>query len=300
MTLHTLRELPATKTRDEVESQPDIWARVIAEAASSASLLPATGAPVLFVGCGTSYYIGDSYARRRNSAGLGRTRAAIASEIPYLDPDETLVVLSRSGTTTDVVTVATELRNTTRVVGIVGEPDTPVAAACHDVVLLDYADEESVVQTRFATSALLLLRASLGEDVSGLPDQARAALELPLDFTLPQHVVFLGAGWAGGLAYEAALKCREAAGAWTEAYALMEFQHGPIAAAGPASLVWSLSPVPDHVRSSVEATGATLFVPDLDPLAQLVAAHRLALLLAEAAGRDPDHPQYLSRSVQLD
>lgn len=300
MTLASLELLPPTKTRDEVESQPAVWARVLAEAATTTQSLPQPGTPVLFVGCGTSYYIGEAYARRRNSAGLGRTRAAIASEIPYLDPDETLVVLSRSGTTTDVVRVAEQLRSSTRVIGIVGEPETPIAAACDEVVMLDYADEESIVQTRFATSALLLLRASLGEDVSGLPAKAQAALEMPMDLPLPDQVVFLGTGWTTGIAHEAALKCREAAGTWTEAYALMEFQHGPIAASGPRSLVWSFTEVPAHLRTSIEQTGATLFAPDLDPLAQLVAAHRLALQLAEAAGRDPDRPHYLSRSVQLD
>jgi glucosamine--fructose-6-phosphate aminotransferase (isomerizing) len=263
-------------------------------------VLPAHGVPVLFVGCGTSYYIGESYSRLRNDAALGRTRAAIASEIPYDDPDETVVVLSRSGTTSDVLRVVEGLQGRRHVVGIVGEPNTPIAQACDEVVLLDYADEQSVVQTRFATSALVLLRASLGADQSGLVAQGRAALELDLPAELPRHVVFLGSDWTIGLAHEAALKCREAAGAWTESYAIMEFQHGPIAVAGPHSLVWSLTPMPDFVRSSIEETGATVVAPELDPIAQMAAVHRLALRLAQANGRDPDHPLFLSRSVQLD
>lgn len=300
MTISERVDLPATHTRAEVASQPEMWARVLAEAATLTGPLPRAGEPVLFLGCGTSYYVGESYARRRNTAGLGRSRAAIASEIPYVEPDETVVVLSRSGTTTDVVRAAERLRAAHRVVGIVGEPDTPVQHACHEVVSLDFADEESIVQTRFATSALLLLRASLAEDLDELPAAARAALALPLPAPLPSHVVFLGTDWTVGVAHEAALKCREAAGAWTEAYPLMEYQHGPIAAAGPQTLVWSLTAAPDFVREPIEATGATVFVPELDPLAQLVAAHRLALSLAHAAGRDPDKPRYLSRSVQLD
>lgn len=291
---------PASRTRIEVESQPDIWARVIEESAALTSIFPKEGQPVLFLGCGTSYYVGDSYARLRNAWGLGRTRAAIASEIPYVDDDELIIVLSRSGTTTDVVRVAEALRPTHRVVGIVGEPGTPVVDVCDDVAVLEFADEQSVVQTRFATSALTLLRASLGEDLSFLPDEARAALALPLPDALPGHVVFLGTGWTVGLAYEAALKCREAAGAWTEAYPVMEYQHGPIAVAGAGSLVWSFDPLPDFVRSAIQGTGAAVFEPNLDPLAQLVVAHRLALRLAAAAGRDPDHPLFLSRSVQLD
>ena len=210
-----------------------------------------------------------------------------------------MLVLSRSGTTTDVVRAVQSLRPVPRVVGILGELGTPIAEICDDVVDLGFADEISVVQTRFATSALVLLRASLGQQLAYLPDEARVMADSPLPAELPRHVVFLGSGWTVGLAQEAALKCREAAGAWTEAYPIMEYQHGPIAAAGPHSLVWSLTPVPDFVAAAVVATGATLFAPQADPLAQLVAVHRLALRLAEAAGRDPDRPPHLARSVQL-
>ncbi|BEP14760.1 SIS domain-containing protein [Acidothermaceae bacterium B102] len=289
-----------SQTQVEVESQPDIWARVIAEAPVTTPLLPTAGEPVLFIGCGTSYYVGESYARRRSSMGLGRTRAAIASEIPWVDADETIVVLSRSGTTTDLVRAVERVRGNARVIGIIGEADTPVAEVCDHVILLDYADEQSVVQTRFATSAVALLRASLGEDLASLPDQAREALSWPPIADLPQHLVFLGSDWTIGLAHEAALKCREAAGAWTEAYPIMEYQHGPIAVAGPQSLVWSLTPMPDFVREPIEATGARVLVPTIDALAQLPAIHRVALQLADRSGRDPDHPLFLSRSVLLD
>jgi fructoselysine-6-P-deglycase FrlB-like protein len=285
-------------TRNEVYSQPEVWQRVIDESASTSSVLPVAGTPVLFVGCGTSYYIGEAYARRRNSLGLGRTRAVIASEIPYRDPTETVLALSRSGKTSDVVTALRELRGHAPIIGIVGESDTPIIAECDRHVLLDYADEQSVVQTRFATSAMVLLRASLREDLSGLPDAGRQALALPVPAPSPRHIVFLGTDWTIGLAQEAALKCREAAGAWTEAYAMKEYQHGPISVAGPGSLVWSLAPLPDFVRAPIEATGATVVVPDLDPVAQLAAVHRLALRLAAEAGRDVDNPQFLSRSVQ--
>jgi fructoselysine-6-P-deglycase FrlB-like protein len=289
-----------TATSREVASQPAIWQQTIESMAEFVAPLPDPGTPVLFVGCGTSYYIGEAYSRRRNSLGLGRTRAAVASEIPYLDPAETLVVLSRSGTTTDVIRVIDRLRDTVPVVGIVGEAGTPVAEKCPRLVHLGHADEQSVVQTRFATTALLVLRASLGDDVSGLPAQAERALIDPLPEQDPRHLVFLGTDWTIGVAQEAALKCREAAGAWTEAYPVMEYQHGPISVAGPGSLIWAFCRLPDFVRAAVEATGATVLEPDLDPLAQLVLAHRLALRLAAAAGRDPDHPQFLNRAVELD
>ena len=81
-------------TERELFSQPEIWARVLSDSPHHRAVLPQPGEPVLFVGCGTSYYIGESYARLRNAAGLGRTRAAIASEIPYVDDGETIAHLA--------------------------------------------------------------------------------------------------------------------------------------------------------------------------------------------------------------
>ncbi|MGK5559432.1 sugar isomerase, partial [Actinomadura kijaniata] len=66
-------------------------------------------------------------------------------------------------------------------------------------------------------------------------EEATAAVTEPLPAALlsASQWTFLGRGWAYGLAQEAALKMREAAGAWTEAYPAMEYRHGPVAIAGP-------------------------------------------------------------------
>src|SRR6185369_6566587 len=110
------------------------------------------------------------------------------------------------------------------------------------VLLLDFADEASVVQTRFPTTFLLLARAAFGEDVSSLPARAAAALATEAPF-VPEgldHFVYLGRGWTYGLAQEAALKIREAAQAWSESYPLLDYRHGPLAVAHDGSLVWMI------------------------------------------------------------
>ena len=287
----------AAHTLREIGTQPQMWRQAIAQAAAGTALPPA-GTPVLFVGCGTSYYIGQAYAHLRNQLGLGRTRAGVPSELDWVEPDETVVVLSRSGTTGDVIAAARKMRTTHRVIGIIGATGTPLVGACDDVVALDYADEVSVVQTRFATTAFMLLRASLTDDVATLPDEAERALARPLPDVVPAHVVFLGTGFSLGLAHEAALKCLESSGRWAEAYAVREYQHGPVSAAGPGTLVWPLVPLPESVRSGVLATGATLVTPTLDPQAELIAVHHLAVAMAGAAGRNPDVPPFLSRAVE--
>ncbi|GLX97218.1 SIS domain-containing protein [Herbidospora sp. NBRC 101105] len=300
MTATTAPEL-ARRTQAEVESQPDTWRRAI-DLAAATGVLPAAGANVLGVGCGTSYYILESYARRRQQLGHGRTRAAIATELDDDDAYDAAILLSRSGTTSDLVRVARDLSRRIRTIAITGTPGSPITEAVHETIVMDFADEHSVVQTRYATSALTLLRASIGDDVAGLPDLARAALAGPLvaDPADYDHVVFLGTGWARGLAEEAALKLRESARLWTESYASLEYRHGPIACASPRSLVWALGPLPADVVEAVNATGATLRVASGDPQAELVRVHRLAVAYARYRGLECDSPEHLSRSVVVE
>lgn len=296
---------PGRATLAELATQPDSWRRAAATPADQLALLPQPGERAIVLGCGTSYYIGEAYARRRVAAGLGPTRAAIPSELDGIDDDEVVVLLSRSGTTGDLLSLGQRLQSTHRLVVVSGAPGTPIPALAPDSsLLLDYADETSVMQTRFATTGLSLFRTSLSEDLAPVIADGEAALvaDHPLDadrFAALRHVVFLGTRWSAGLAQEAALKVREAAGFWTEAYPLYEYQHGPISCAGPQSLVWSFADVPDWVAADITATGAHLEVGSLDPQAELVRVHRLAVALAFREGRDPDSPPHLSRSVQL-
>jgi fructoselysine-6-P-deglycase FrlB-like protein len=178
---------------------------------------------------------------------------------------------------------------------------TPVPELADAAVILDFADERSVVQTRFATTTLVLLRAHLGVDPAPAIADAERALadELPVDPAAFDHVVFLGHGWTVGLAHEAALKLREAAQVHTESYPAMEYRHGPVSLAGPSSLVWILGTPDPAVADDVAATGATVVTASLDPLAELVRIQRLGLALAASRGLDPDRPRNLTRSVVL-
>jgi glucosamine 6-phosphate synthetase-like amidotransferase/phosphosugar isomerase protein len=57
---------------------------------------------------------------------------------------------------------------------------------------------------------------------------------------------------------------------------------------------------PAGLAEEVARTGATFFTSaELDPMADLVRAQRLAVELARARGIDPDRPRHLSRSVVL-
>jgi sugar/nucleoside kinase (ribokinase family)/fructoselysine-6-P-deglycase FrlB-like protein len=295
-------DAPRDATSAEIASQPATWRRAVALPATDIGKLPVRGERVLALGAGTSYYVLDAYARRRQELDGSLTRAAIASEFDDVSDYDVVLMLSRSGTTSDLLHAHARLGRGTRGVAIVGDPATPVAAAADVTVALPFADETSVVQTRFASTALALLRRSLGEDLTAAIADAEAALAgalvaQPLEF---DHLVFLGTGWTLGVAHEAALKCREAALIFAEAYAIGEYQHGPVALAGERTLIWSMGPLPAPLRHLCEGTGATVREAVLDPLAELVAVHRLALATAYAKGLDPDRPRHLSRSVVLE
>jgi fructoselysine-6-P-deglycase FrlB-like protein len=289
-----------TETERELRSQPRLWRRAAALAAEVSHLLPPAGADVCFVGCGTSLYMAQAAAALREGAGHGRSDAFPASEVPGRRRYDVLVALSRSGTTSEVV-AALGPGVAGRSVAVTAVPDGPVARAADAVVALPFADERSVVQTRFATTALALLRAHAGDGRDAAADAERAlAADLPVDPAAVTQWTFLGRGFAAGLAREAALKLREAAQAWTEAYEAMEYRHGPASVSGPGTVVWSLGPLEPGLARDAAATGATVLAPSLDPLASLVLAQRVAVALARARGLDPDRPRGLTRAVVLD
>ena len=306
---------------EEIASQPESWLRAAALAGEVAPALPRPGERVAAVGCGTSWFMAMAYASLRETAGAGETDAFAGSEFPLNRAYDRIVAITRSGTTTEILDLmrATDIP----VTAIVGDPDSPAVglagrvfgiappssrltpdrAGVDAAIVMPWADERSVVQTRFATSALALLRAHLGEDLTAAVEAARITVgaELPLKPGDIEQVTFVGRGWTNGLAQEAALKCREAATFWTEAYPAMDFRHGPISIAAPGRAVWAFGLVPPGLQEDVEATGAQfVHAGDRDPMADLILAQRFAVALAQHRGLNPDEPRNLTRSVILE
>ena len=273
----------------EIASQPDCWRASVLVAADMTGALPSDGERVAAVGCGTSLFVARAFASRRESSGRGETDAFAASEFPFGRRYDSVVAITRSGTTTEVLRLLERLVSETPTVVITAEGRTQAQSLADRVIVLDFANERSVVQTRFATSALALLRTALGDDLAGPIADAEAALrvEATAEPTLFHRFTFLGHGWTVGIAEEAALKLREAALVHSDAYPAMEYRHGPIGSPDPA------------VGEDAEETGATVRRATLDPMAELVMAQRLAVALAEGRGLNPDRPRYLARSVVL-
>jgi fructoselysine-6-P-deglycase FrlB-like protein len=295
---------------EEIASQPDCWRRAAALADKAADALPRPGERVAAVGCGTSWFMAMAYAGLREAAGLGETDAFAGSEFPAHRRYDRVVAITRSGTTTEILDLIRACD--APVTAIVGDPHSPAVELAAQPVVMPWADEKSVVQTRFATSTLALLRTHLGfgADVERAAADAEFSVgaPLPLDPATIEQVTFVGRGWTIGLAQEAALKCREAATFWAEAYPAMDFRHGPISIAAPGRAVWAFGAVPDGLAKDVEATGAAFVQTGfdsvgrepLDPVADLILAQRFAVALARHRGLDPDNPRNLTRSVILE
>ncbi|GAA2708226.1 SIS domain-containing protein [Actinoplanes palleronii] len=288
-------------TSAEIASQPAVWRRAATLEPEAVRELAAPGERMLVLGCGTSWFVAQSIAELREDAGLGETDAVCASEYVPRRHYDRVVAITRSGTSTEVLEALRQVPAGTRRIAVTAVRGEPVDDLTDARLLLDFADERSVVQTRFPTSVLALARTAYGKDLESVVADGDAALTAPLpaDPADIDHLVFLGTGWTIGLAHEAALKVREAAQAYSESYPARDFRHGPVAVAGPRSLIWSFGDVPAELDDVAREAGATAYRDDRDPLAQLVLAQRFALALAAHRGLDPDRPRLLTRSVVL-
>jgi fructoselysine-6-P-deglycase FrlB-like protein len=292
----------ASLLAEEIADQPDAWLRAVEIGSGEPNPLAAPGR-IALIGCGSSWHAAKAIAALRESSGAGETDAFAASEAPLGRPYDRIVAISRSGTTTEVRrALASPATHGVPLTAIVGDPHSPLAATADEVIDLSFADDRSVVQSRFVTTVICLARTWLGEDTAALPAAAAAALEAPLALTPAEldRAVFLATGPRVGLADAAALVLRETAQFWAESYPAMEYRHGPISTAGPGAGIWFLDPPPEGLAAEVSATGATAIDAAGDPLAELVRVQRLALAIAEARGLDPDHPPHLTRAVVLE
>jgi fructoselysine-6-P-deglycase FrlB-like protein len=283
----------------EISSQPDCWARALASVDGAAKVLPGRGERVAVIGCGTSWHVAAAIAAAREAAGHGESDAFPASELPTRGYDAVLAI-TRSGTTIEVLDALRKAPHSVRKIAITADAATPISEVTDQLLVLDYADEQSIVQTRFATTVLTVARALAGHDLAPVVAQARAALAADLDDRLIDrpHYVFLGHGWSVGVAREAALKIQEAASAWSEAYPALEYRHGPLSTASGNSVVWLLGVDDDVLVNDITRTGATVVVAGDDPQAELVRIQRVAIATALARGLDPDQPRFLARSVR--
>jgi len=194
-------------------------------------------------------------------ASLGRAVIAAPLSELILRPDgvlvgdEPVVIISRSGSTSEAVTVAERMSATGHpTVAVTCRAESPLAALADVTLVSPTGDEAAIVMTRSFASMLALLLAvvarladddELASDLRRLPERWPEATEAAatgrrLGETNWSRVVILGGGPAIGIANEWGLKLTETSQVPTSAYEPLEFRHGPISVCEPGVLVVGL------------------------------------------------------------
>jgi len=280
---------PGEHTLREILSQPRIWSGTETQLREmhlldKFSQLFSPRSPWLFVGCGSSYYLSRLIAALWTKHFYIPATGVPASELLFA-PEETIrrlgaeqvVLISRSGETTEVLRAAELLENyhTVETLGVTCNPQSPLEALCTHSFKLTWADEKSTVMTRSFTAILLAFQ-RLGLEFVGDAQFSGALDQLPQrgQEWLDNHAskiqefaarrkfadyVFLGQGAHYWLAQEAGLKVTEMSSSYAQVYHSLEFRHGPRSIAGPNSLI-------TFFISEAAAEAETLLVKELKDL----------------------------------
>ena len=252
--------------RESSSSGEAIAAALEAADAAPAAMLDALASAerIVITGAGSSYYLAQAVAAAAR-ASLGRVVLAAPLSELILRPEgvlgrgsaapEPVVIISRSGSTSEALTVAERMRAAGHpTVAVTCRAGSPLAAGADMTLVSRAGDEAAIVMTRSFASMLALLLAvvarlagdeRLAGDLRRVPErwsEASAASEIGrrLGATDWSRVVVLGGGPAIGIAAEWGLKLTETSQVPTSAYEPLEFRHGPISVCEPGVLVVGL------------------------------------------------------------
>jgi len=294
---------------------------------------------IVITGAGSSLYISQVAAFSMRARANLPAEAQPLSEV-LLQPDavfagqsladQPVIVVSRSGSTTEALEVIKAARARGQyTIAVTCRPHAPMAGLADATLAIPEGDEEAIVMTRsFASQTALLMRlgARLGDaafaaDLDAMPSRwpslapyIEQAFELAA--TKPSRLIVLGGGAAFGLANEAVLKATETSQVPASAFHPLEFRHGPMSVCQPGMIVVGIlgGEAEADERRVVEETaalGATTMLlgpdgpgADLDEIARLpLALHvlqALALGIAVGRGLDPESPRHLDQVVVID
>lgn len=324
--------------RDEIREQPVVLRRILDDAAGPAGRARALledSRHALIAARGTS----DNAARYAKYVwgahlGVPVTLAAPSLYTRYGTPPDlggaTVVGISQSGQSPDLLAVLEEARRQRRpTIAIVNEDRSPLAELADVVVPLGAGPEHSVAATKTYTASLMavaLISADV-EAVAGVPDAVAAVIDrereigaVAAEMAPLSRAVVLGRGFNHATAFEWALKLQEMAYVFAHAFSTADFAHGPFAVLEDGFPVLALLPdgatTTDSLgvlrRAADEARADVTVITNTDvggfrsiqtpPIAEWVtpmtfaaATQLFTLHLAEASGIDPESPRGLRK-----
>jgi len=252
-------------TGTEISTQSEAWndaheAVQIASASLQALWRDGKYDSVIFIGCGSTYYLSMTAASLFQTATGVMSRAVPASEMLlhprtiFAGKRSLLVAISRSASTTETVQAVEQFRSEGRgeVVVISCYDDKPLNAFATLNLTARAGQELSIAQTR-SFSAMLVIAEAMAALLGGAPSLERfpddtqmkveEAQSLALAYANPnrfERVFYLGSGARYGLACEAMLKMKEMSLTNAEAFHPMEFRHGPKSMVDDKTLIVAL------------------------------------------------------------
>ncbi len=254
-------------TYDEIISQTDAWCDAIdiveSKTAKITELNLSSYHQILFIGCGSTYYLSMAAASLFRSITGEMALALPSSELLFPDGKINhgkvlLIAISRSGTTSETLRVVSNFKENKLgdVIVITNYGESPLSKLGDISIAIDKGQEKSVVQTRsfasmyIAVATLIQILGSkekISQHKELLKETGNKLIEkyenlantLANDHTINQ-VFYLGSGPRYGLANELSLKLKEMSQTVTEAYHFFEFRHGPISMVNDRTLVIGL------------------------------------------------------------
>ncbi|HMR97781.1 MAG TPA: SIS domain-containing protein [Anaerolineales bacterium] len=249
-------------TYNEIKTQTEAWAQALDVVRVSDSPKAGDYNQVIFIGCGSTYYLSLAAAALYAELTGRSARAVPASELllnlrasvgrignpPMRDGiphHDLLVAISRSGTTTETIKAVEKFKAEKRGdVLVISNYDEVLSRLADINIVIAEGQEQSVAQTRSFASMYVAVTA-LCAKMAGREDLISAMADLPrignwvignyeawakrigenLSF---DRFYFLGSGIRYGLACEVNLKMKEMTLTHSEPFHFLEFRHGPM------------------------------------------------------------------------
>jgi glucosamine--fructose-6-phosphate aminotransferase (isomerizing) len=314
---------------------------------------------IFLVGAGSSYHAGFAMSYMFNRITKIPTFTEFSMEFQYLvkpilTNEDCVIALSQSGETKDTIEaikISKDIGCLT--IGITNDQNSSLAKISDNTIDLNCGKEISVLATKTYVTELAALgilsleiakekKSISNEEINSIwveliriPDKIHSILPILHDnikeisnFLKSTHFCFiLGSGPDYATAMEAALKLKEGARIFGQAYSTAEFPHGPITLADSDTCIIAIIPHEEDKRKKnllellkrikerkaqilgvYEATkietipeqlDISLRVPntlmDLQPLVMILAVQLLTLEIARTNGLNPDEPKFLTK-----
>lgn len=322
----------------EIREQPDVW-RAIASSDKAETLARAIrGRDVVLLGSGSSLFVSQLGALALRRRGI-RAHALAATEAPLDNAayqNAVVIACSQSGRSTDLIDALDVLQPKT-LIALTNTPDSMLGQRANVTIDVGSGPEIAVPASKSVTStaAILLWAAGLmsgehsrssaslqetAEDVRGWLDgpEVDTVREAAQRIARRRSVVIVATGYGLPIAYEFALKLKEASYIHAEGFSAGEFRHGSAAMLdATCAIIGIVDDVSRHVvnRPLNEAVQAESLryvigghlgdIPLLGPvvgvafntLAWLVAAQMVALHVGRARYVESDAPRGLTKTM---